>query len=170
MQQIIGIKQVLQHLEDGLTRDEIAELYSITKAECKAMFKHPQLLGKKTKKKPSFRLVEDATLNIEVIQPELVKAENLKVEKEVEEFIKDETLSVPVVAEEEEEPIVVEQAAWGETRLPVEAEETAEEDKAEEPESVPEVEETVEEVEAEAEPEEEKEIPTIAEEQAKAEW
>jgi hypothetical protein len=167
MQQIIGIKQVLQHLEDGLSRDEIAEHYNITKAECKNMFKHPQLLGKKTKKKPSFRLVDDATLNIEVIQPELVKAENLKIEKDVEEFIKDETLSVPVVAEEVEEPVVVEQAAWGETRLPVE---TEEEDDAEEPESVPEVEETVEEVEAESEPEEEKEIPTIAEEQAKAEW
>jgi len=167
MQQIIGIKQVLQHLEDGLTRDEIAEVYGITKAECKIMFKNPALLGKKTKKKPSFRLVEDATLNIEVIQPELVKADNLKIEKDVEEFIKDETLSVPVVAEEVEEPVVVEQSNWGETRLPIEAEE---EEEAEEPESVPEAVEVVEEVVAEAEPEEEKEIPTIAEEQAKAEW
>lgn len=167
MQQIIGIKQVLQHLEDGLTRDEIAEIYGITKAECKIMFKNPALLGKKTKKKPSFRLVEDATLNIEVIQPELVKADNLKIEKDVEEFIKDETLSVPVVTEEVEEPVVVKQSNWGETRLPIE---TEEEEEAEEPESVPEAVEVVEEVVAEAEPEEEKEIPTIAEEQAKAEW
>jgi hypothetical protein len=55
----IGIAQVLQHLKNGLTREEIAAHYGIDMTECRALFKHPELLGKKTHKKPSFVIVED---------------------------------------------------------------------------------------------------------------
>lgn len=57
---IIGVAQVLQHLKDGMTRDDIAKHYGITKSECKILFKDERLKGKKTIKKPSFVLVEDA--------------------------------------------------------------------------------------------------------------
>lgn len=57
----IGIKQVCDMLKDGKTRDEIAEFYGITKADCKRLFQHPDLKGKKTIKKPElgFEIVED---------------------------------------------------------------------------------------------------------------
>ncbi len=64
--QVIGVVQVLQHLKDGMTRDDIASHYGITKSECKLLFQDPRLKGKKTIKKPTFVLVEDATEEIEV--------------------------------------------------------------------------------------------------------
>ena len=90
---VIGVKQCLQHLKDGMTRDDIAEYYGITKAECKLLFKHPDLLGKKTHKKPSFTIVDDAEVaveDIEVVEAEVVKEEVAIAEVEVENFIEDE--------------------------------------------------------------------------------
>ncbi len=57
----IGIKQVCDMLKDGKTRNEIAEFYGISKADCKRLFQHPDLKGKKTIKKPElgFEIVED---------------------------------------------------------------------------------------------------------------
>lgn len=80
---VIGVAQVLQHLKDGMSREEIGEHYGITKAEVKLLFQDERLKGKKTIKKPSFVLVEDAatveTENIVVNEIE-VKAEEVVVE------------------------------------------------------------------------------------------
>lgn len=59
---VIGVVQVLQHLKDGMTRNEIAAHYGITKSECKMVFMDVRLKGKKTIKKPTFTLVDDADL------------------------------------------------------------------------------------------------------------
>jgi hypothetical protein len=58
---VIGIKQVLQQLKDGLTREDIALHYNISISECKQLFKHPELAGRKTIKKPSFVIVADSS-------------------------------------------------------------------------------------------------------------
>lgn len=58
---VIGIAQVLQHLKDGMTRDDIAAEYGITTSECKLLFQDSRLKGKKTIKKPSFVIVDDIT-------------------------------------------------------------------------------------------------------------
>lgn len=70
---VIGVVQCLQHLKDGMTRDDIAEHYGITKAECKILFQHEDLKGKKTIKKPSFIVVDDATAEVDVKGAEEVK-------------------------------------------------------------------------------------------------
>jgi hypothetical protein len=57
---VIGVAQVLQQLKDGMTREEIAAHYDITMGECKILFKHKDLVGRKTIKKPSFTIVDDA--------------------------------------------------------------------------------------------------------------
>ena len=84
---VIGVAQVLQHLKDGMTRDDIGEHYGITKAEVKLLFQDERLKGKKTIKKPSFVLVEDAavaeTENVVVDEIE-VKAEEVVVENTTE--------------------------------------------------------------------------------------
>jgi hypothetical protein len=49
----------LAHLDEGLTRDEIAARYELPKAAVARIFKHPALKGKKTKPGPGFILVDD---------------------------------------------------------------------------------------------------------------
>lgn len=65
----IGIKQVCDMLRDGKTRDEIAEFYGISKADCKRLFQHPDLKGKKTIKKPElgFEIVEDESVKEQIV-------------------------------------------------------------------------------------------------------
>lgn len=70
---VIGVVQVLQDLKDGLTREDIAKKYGITNAECKLLFQDERLKGKKTIKKPSFILVEDADISPDVVETEEVK-------------------------------------------------------------------------------------------------
>ena len=62
---VIGVAQVLQDLKDGLTREDIAKKYDISASECKMVFMDPRLKGKKTIKKPSFILVDDAVTHVE---------------------------------------------------------------------------------------------------------
>ena len=86
--QVIGVVQVLQHLKDGWTRDDVAEFYGLSKTECKLLFKHEDLIGKKTHKKPSFTIVPDASAVI--IDQKVVEAEVKMAETETENFIADE--------------------------------------------------------------------------------
>jgi len=60
-QKQITVSEVLNDLENGLSRKEIAEKYEISAAEVTWMFKQPGLIGKRAKKKfvPSFQLVND---------------------------------------------------------------------------------------------------------------
>lgn len=75
----ISIKGILEDLENGLTRtttsqgyDEaigsIETKYELTKAEVKEMFQHELLKNRKTKKAPSFRLIDDVTAPAEDVQ------------------------------------------------------------------------------------------------------
>jgi hypothetical protein len=68
----ISIKSVLEDLGKGVTRTttsvgydstigSIEEKYNLSKADVSLMFKHPQLANKKTKKAPSFNLIDDVT-------------------------------------------------------------------------------------------------------------
>lgn len=68
----IKISEILNLLENGVTRysdspehdpqvGSIEERYGLSKQEVKRMFEHPLLAGKKTKKAPSFRLIDDVT-------------------------------------------------------------------------------------------------------------
>jgi len=57
----IKISDILAMLQNGKTRNDIAEHYGINMTEMKEIFKHPQLKGKKTKKPKelSYQLIDD---------------------------------------------------------------------------------------------------------------
>lgn len=57
--QKIKISEVLQLLEEGKTRPEVAEHYGISMADCRKLFKHPKLKGRKAHKAPDFVLEDD---------------------------------------------------------------------------------------------------------------
>lgn len=58
---VLGIKQVLENLKNGMTREDIGEHYGLKATEVKVLFQHPSLKHKKTIKpvEVSFVLVED---------------------------------------------------------------------------------------------------------------
>jgi len=57
----ITTTQIIEDLENGITRDGIKEKYSLETWEVTQMFQHPSLKGKKTRKvrKLSFEFVDD---------------------------------------------------------------------------------------------------------------
>lgn len=57
----VTVSQIEGYLDEGLTRKEIADKLGISIADCREMFKHPQLKGKKPKKQhvPGFVFVDD---------------------------------------------------------------------------------------------------------------
>lgn len=55
----IKVSEILLALQQGVTREEIKEKYSLSNKEMKVLFSHPKLKQKKTHKKPSFILVDD---------------------------------------------------------------------------------------------------------------
>ncbi len=55
----IKISEVLQLLQGGYTRDQIAVKYGISKKELKYLFQHPKLKGKKTIKGIGIVVVDD---------------------------------------------------------------------------------------------------------------
>lgn len=57
----LTINGLLSDLKNGLTREDIAEKYSLTKADVKRIFQHPKLKNKKTIKprEESWVLVDD---------------------------------------------------------------------------------------------------------------
>lgn len=61
MKKDIKISEVLQCLEDGMSREEIAAHFGITMVDCKRMFKNPLLKGKKAKKQAEFNLIDDVS-------------------------------------------------------------------------------------------------------------
>ena len=58
---VIRIPDVKEMLNQGKTRDQIAEHYGISKADCKRLFLHPSLKGLKTKqiKELPFEIVDE---------------------------------------------------------------------------------------------------------------
>ena len=61
--QTITISMILADLDNGIDRNGIKEKYSLETWEVKQMFEHPNLKGKKAKKKRklSFNFVDDTT-------------------------------------------------------------------------------------------------------------
>ncbi len=55
----IKISEVLQLLQEGYTRDQIAVKYGISQKELKYLFQHPKLKGKKTIKGIGITIVDD---------------------------------------------------------------------------------------------------------------
>lgn len=51
---VIYPQDVLNFLADGKTREEIRTHYNLSKGDMIALFKHPDLKGRKTKKAPGF--------------------------------------------------------------------------------------------------------------------
>lgn len=114
---VIGVAQVLQHLKDGMTRDDIAEHYSITKSECKLLFQDERLKGKKTIKKPSFIIVEDATAEIPLVEEEIVTTDKVsppetEEEGETKESFGTNTTDEVEVEDEKEEVVETAKATW----------------------------------------------------------
>lgn len=118
---VIGIIQVLQMLKEGKTREEIRVYYGITKGDLVLLFKHPQLIGKKTikPKPPRFTIVENENDNQEDVgQPPVEEeAEDVKAEEEFtgdtavgEVIVEEETLVYPDVDEAPEQEVA--KAVW----------------------------------------------------------
>lgn len=59
MSQQIRISDLLEYLDEGLTREEIAEKLGINMNECRKLFQHPKLKGRKPKKPLPFILIDD---------------------------------------------------------------------------------------------------------------
>ena len=63
----IKVSDVLEMLNQGKERSEIAAHYGLNGSELKQLFQHPQLKGKKTKKVkvPTFVIVDDVTEGVD---------------------------------------------------------------------------------------------------------
>jgi hypothetical protein len=66
----ITISSVLNDLANSMSREEIRDKYSLTNAQLKQVFSHPQLKGRKTKQvNVLFELVDDVT-KVETVELE----------------------------------------------------------------------------------------------------
>jgi hypothetical protein len=68
----ITISSVLNDLSNSMTREEIRDKYSLTNAQLKQVFSHPQLKGRKTKQvNVLFELVDDVTPTVQIEETEV---------------------------------------------------------------------------------------------------
>lgn len=91
---VIGVVQVLQMLKDGKTREEIRVHYGITKTDLGLLFKHKDLIGKKTikPKAPTFTIVDDeapVAAAAEVVEEEKVAPRTMEVVDDAPETVGD---------------------------------------------------------------------------------
>lgn len=70
----LSTSQVLKDLENGLTRDEIKEKYSLDSNSMKKLFNTPSLKGRRTQKAPLFELVDDVQVEAKPNVPERAAA------------------------------------------------------------------------------------------------
>ena len=81
MKKQIKISEVLALLNDGKTREMIAEELELSKTEVSKLFQHPKLKGKKAKKAVTFELFDDTEEELEVQNLEIT--ENISTFEEV---------------------------------------------------------------------------------------
>lgn len=76
---VIKMSEILEDLEQGLTRAKIKEKYSLTTREMGVLFSHPNLKSRKPKKKLelSFVFEEDVVTQQETVQNEVVDPGNV---------------------------------------------------------------------------------------------
>ena len=125
---VIVIEDVLVDLKNGLTRDEIAQKYDITKSECKMLFMEPELKGKKTIKKPSFTVVRRAEVKETEVAEDAVEVEQPteaaeEVENKEDHSVVDETtgeVEVGTLAEASEAAPVATGSTWAKPQTVVE--------------------------------------------------
>lgn len=100
----ITVTGVLALLGEGKSRKEIAEHYGISGVDCKVLFQHPDLKGRKTKKKRElgFILIDDLNSETEQEQdtPDLTLPE-FPVGQEVEQDAVEEAPEVEIVVHDE---------------------------------------------------------------------
>lgn len=125
----IRVSEVLDLLAQGKKRPEIARELDITMADCRKLFQHPKLKGKKAMKPTEF-VLEDDTEEGEtpVVDPTVVDENEPQLSNEVDDNvsdneIKNEEEDFPVnsyevierkAEEEEEEQEEVKQGSWEE--------------------------------------------------------
>jgi len=135
MQKQITVSQILEDLENGMTRTpsdkrynsevgSIMEKYNLTKFEVILLFKNEKLKGKKTKqpRQLSFVLVDDTETTNNVVEepsPEIIVAVNSMTGQEIQDVLEDSNVEQPVeettndvsftLVEETEEAEVVEE-------------------------------------------------------------
>lgn len=85
----ITISEVLECIDSGMKRTEIAEHFNISMTECNKMFQHPLLKGRRAKKQESFLLVDDISTEEEAEnnaeESSVITEEPTPVREEVEE-------------------------------------------------------------------------------------
>lgn len=70
MEQIqVTVSGILEDLQNGLTRNEIKEKYSLSANQLKQVFQHEKLKGRKTKKQEAQVLVIDDTVEETTVEP-----------------------------------------------------------------------------------------------------
>lgn len=60
---VIKTSEILELLEIGKTRKEIAEMYNLSDSDLKRLFKHPTLKGRRSKKELDFIIEDDTTIS-----------------------------------------------------------------------------------------------------------
>lgn len=74
----VKLSEIIHHLENGKTRADIKEIYSLSINELKTIFAHPLLKGKRTIF-PTVKLIDDVTLqdeSFEVVGEAVYEEEN----------------------------------------------------------------------------------------------
>lgn len=105
----IKISEVLQLLQEGYTRDQIAVKYGISQKELKYLFQHPKLKGKKTIKGIGITIVDD----LEEI-PEMTETSEASEAWEEENAVETmDNIETPAPFEETEIPIVTVESTVG---------------------------------------------------------
>jgi hypothetical protein len=90
----IKISEILNDLTNGQTRQQIKEKYNLSTGQLKAVFSHPQLKGRKTKKvEQPIDLLDDVTQEVIVTQKVISEITN-PVENVEETPVIDSTLAV----------------------------------------------------------------------------
>lgn len=102
----IKISEVLQLLQEGYTRDQIAVKYGISQKELKYLFQHPKLKGKKTIKGIGIVIVNDLEE-----MPEMPEASEAWGEENAVETM--DNIETPAPFEETEIPIVTVESTVG---------------------------------------------------------
>lgn len=85
----IKISEVLDLLEKGKTRPEIAEHYGITASDVVTLFKHKSLVGKRPKKQPNFEIVDDTQEVAETVSEEVANGQAHRPFSDVEEELEE---------------------------------------------------------------------------------
>lgn len=78
----IVISDVIEMMENGVTREEIGDHYDLRAFERTELFKHPQLKGRRIKPKISFVIIDDITEADQIPNEEVTTPSEVQEERE----------------------------------------------------------------------------------------